>query len=379
MLGSTFLLAQAHAQDAQQQETPYKDSSVALTEPTPAPTYAQPSSGDKAIAKHAADAPQQETPYKDASVALTEPTPAPTYAPPCLGDMAIATHAPETPTSKRAKFKQQGELDKVVTEVNFAHADPSSIYKQDIVQQPLRDTCDLGVEPEEVQQVLRLLLGTGQVDAPDAPHQAALYKDPSPACDNSDATAKSPRAAVGPPCAPMCHACGCVAKAMPVQEAVRFLQRKNGTRGRALECMNRLKHGMPFTCKDGNPLPPHVSGWHKDYFLYFQPSEKSKHTHSKKSVREMQALLEKETEMLLNALRDSDEPTSCIYELECFCNNKDNYLCVVPDRACLGLQRRDIKRTKFQDRKKVSESFWWMFAAIEWEDHRVGSKRKKTT
>ena len=100
---------------------------------------------------------------------------------------------------------------------------------------------------------------------------------------------------------------------------------------------------------------------------------------SKKSVWEMQALLEKETEMLLNALRDSEEPTSCIYELKCFCNTKDNYLCVVPDRAGLGLQRRDIKRTKFQDRKKVSESFWWMFAAIEWEDNRVGSKRKKTT
>ena len=379
MLGTTFLLGQAHAPDAPQQETPYKDASVALAKPTPAPTYAQPSSGDKAIPTHAPDALQQETPYKDASVALAKPMPAPTYAQTTPGDKAIPTHHPQTSTSKRAKFKQQAELDKVAKEVNFSHADSSGIYKQGIVQEPLRHSCDLGAEPEEVQQVLRLLLGIGQVDAPGAPHQAALYKDPSPAYANSHATEKSRSVAAGPPCAPTCHACGSVAKAMPVQEAARLLQRQNGTAGRALECMNRLKHGLPFTCKDGNPLPPHVTGWHKDYFMHFQPSEESKRMQSKKSVWEMQALLEKETEMLLNALRDSEEPTSCIYELKCFCNTKDNYLCVVPDRAGLGLQRRDIKRTKFQDRKKVSESFWWMFAAIEWEDNRVGSKRKKTT
>jgi len=334
MLGSTFLLAQAHAPDAPQQETSFKDSSVALAKPTLAPTYAQPSSGD----------------------------------------MAIATHPPETSTSKRANFKQQAELDKVATEVNFSHADSSRIYKQGIGQQPLRHSCDLGAVPAEVWETVRLLLCKGQVEAADAPHQAASYKDPT-----SDATATSPRALAGPPCAPTCHACGSVAKAMPVQEAARLVQRTRDTSGRALQSMDRLKNGLPFRCKDGNPLPPHVSGWHRDYFLYFKPSEKSKRMHSEKNVQEMQAILQKETETLLNALRDIEVSTSCIYELKCYCNTQDKYLCVVPNRAWLGLQRRDIKRTKFQDRKHVSAGFWGMFAAIEWEDHRVGSKRKKTT
>lgn len=157
------------------------------------------------------------------------------------------------------------------------------------------------------------------------------------------------------------------------------MQRTRDSSALALQCMDRLKHGLPFKCKDGNPLPAQVSGWHKDYFLYFKPSKESKDVNEEKSVMEMQMLLEKETEMLLNALRDSEQLTSCIYELKCFCNTNHKYLCVVPDRAYLGLERRGIKRTKFQDRKKVSESFWWMFAAIEWEDHRVGSKRKKTS
>ena len=311
MLGSTFLLAQAHAPDA----------------------------------------PQQETSYKDASA------------------------APETSTSKRANCKQQAKLDKVATEVNFLHVDSSRIHKQGIVQQPLRHSCDSGAVPEEVQQVVRFLLGIGQVQAPDAPHQAAAYKDPSSACPNTDATAKPPSAPTGPSCAHMPRAD--LSQGNAGTEAARLAERDASALG--LQCMDRLKHGLPFTDKDGNPLPAHVSGWHRDYFLYFNPSEESKRMHSEKNVSEMQALLEKETEMLLNALRHSEEPTSCIYELKCFCNNNDKYLCVVPDRACLGLQRRDIKRTKFQDRKKVSESFWWMFAAIEWEDCRVGSKRKKTT
>lgn len=326
MLGSTFLLAQAHAPDAPQQENSYGDSSVALANSTPVPTCAQPSSGD----------------------------------------MAIATHLPETSTSERVSSKQQAELDEVATEVNFSHAQSSRIYKQGMVHKPLRHSCDLGVVREEVPQALCLLLGIGQVQAPDAPHQA-------------DATAKLLSAPAGLPCAPTCHACGSVAKAMPVQEAARLVQRTRDSSGLALQCKDRLKHGVPFTCKDGNPLSPHVSGWHRDYFLYFEPWEKSKRKHSQKNVQEMQALLEKETEMLLNALRDSEEPTSCIYELKCCRNTKDKYLCVVPDRACLGLQRTDIERTKFQDRKHVSEGFWSMFAAIEWEDHRVGSKRKKTT
>ena len=354
MLGSTFLLAQAQAPDAPQQENPYKDASVALAKPTLAPAYTPPSSGDTAMATHAPDAPQQETSYKDASA------------------------APETSTSKRTNFKQQAELDKVATEVNFSHVDSSRIYKQGTVQQPLRHSCDLGTVPEEVQQVVRFLLGIGQVQAPDAPPPAASNKDPSSVCVNSDTTAKPPSAPAGPPCAFTCPACGSVAKAMPVQEAARLVQRTRDSSALGLQCMDRLKHGQPFTSKDGNPLPAHVSGWHRDYFLYFNPSQKSKHVNSEKNVSEMQALLEKETEMLLNALRVNEEPTSCIYELKCFCNKNDKYLCVVPDRACLGLQRRDIKRTKFQDRKKVSESFWCMFAAIEWEDHRVGSKRKKT-
>lgn len=351
MLGSTFLLAQAHAPDAPQQETSYKDASVAVGKPSLVP----PSSGDMAIATHVPGAPQQETSYKDASV------------------------APETSTSERANFKQQAELDKVATEVNFSHVDSSRIYNQGIVQQPLRHSCDLGAVPEEVQEAVRLLLAIGQVKAPDAPRQAASYKDPSSACANSDATAKSPSAPAGPSCAPTCPACGSVAKAMPVQEAARLVQRTRDSSALALECMDRLKDGVPFTGKDGNPLPPHVSGWHRDYFLYFEPCEKSKRMHSEKNVQEMQAILELETEFLLSALRDSEVPTSCIYELKCCCNTKDKYLCEVPDRACLGLQRRNIKRTKFQDRKHVSEGFWGMFAAIEWEDHRVGSKRKKTT
>lgn len=87
---------------------------------------------------------------------------------------------------------------------------------------------------------------------------------------------------------------------------------------------------------------------------------------------EMQAILEKETEELLK------QHKVCIYELQCCCGKERKYLCQIPDRRALGLQRTNAFRTKFQDRKNVSKGFWNMFAATEWEDHRVGSKRKKT-
>lgn len=336
MLGSTFLLAQAHAPDAPHRETSYKDSSVAFANPTRVRTCPQASSDD----------------------------------------MGIATHPPETSTSERANFKHQAKLDKldkVANEVNFSHVDSSRIHKQGIVQQPLRHSCELGAVPVEVQQTVPLLLSLGQAQAPDAQDQAASYKDSSAACPNSDATATSPWRPAGPPCAPTCHACGSVAKAMPAQEAARLLQRTRDTPGVALECMDRLRVGDRCTFKHGNPLPPHVSGWHRDFYVNFEPSEESKRIHAEKSVWEMQAILQKETETLVRGYK------ACIYELQCYCGKQRKYLCEIQDRKALGLQRTNASRTKFQDRKNLSEGFWRMFAAIEWEDHRVGSKRKKTT
>lgn len=333
MLGSTFLLAQAHAPDAPQQENSYQDSSVALANSTPVPTCAQPSSGD----------------------------------------MAIASHLPETSTSERVSSKQQAELDEVATEVIFLHAQSSRIYKQGMVHKPLRHSSNLGVVSEVVQQAVGFLVSIGQVQAADGLHQAASYKDPSSACPNSKPTAKSPSAAAGPLCELKCQACGSVAKAMPAHEAARLLQRTRDTCGVALECMDRLKNGGSFLSKDGSPLPPHISGWHKDYFVNFKPSEESKRKHEEMNVWEMRAILEKETEELVKKHK------LFIYELQCSCAKQRKYLCDIQDRKALGLERANTTCTKFQDRAHVSKGFWGMFAAIEWEDHCVGSKRKKTT
>jgi len=334
MLGNTFLLAQTHAPDAPQQENSYEDSSVALANPTPVPTYAQPPSGG----------------------------------------MAIATHPPETSTSERANSKQPAKLDdKVATEVNLSHANSSRIYNQGMVQLPFRHSSDFGVVSDEVQQAVCILLSIGQVQAANGLHPAASYKDAISACPNSNATAKSPSAPAGPRCQLKCQACGSAAKEMPAQEAARFLQRIRNSSGIALECMDRWKDGGKFLSKDGNPLPPHISGWHKDYFLNFEPSEESKRKHEEMNVWEMQVKLEKETEELVKKHK------VCIYELQCCCGKERKYLCDIQDRKALGLQRANASCTKFQDRAHVSKGFWGMFAAIEWEDHRVGFKRKKTT
>lgn len=334
MLGSTFLLARTHAPDAPQQENSYEDSSVALANPTPAPTYAQPPSGD----------------------------------------MAIATHPPETSPSERSNSKQPAKLDdRVATEANFSHANSSRIYNQSIVQPPFQRSSDSCVVSDEVQQAARILLSIGQVQAADGLHQAASYKDASSACPNSNATAKSPSAAAGPRCVPKCQACGSAAKAMPAQKAACFLQRIRNSSGGALKCMDRWKDGESFLNQHGDPLPPHVSGWHQDYFVNFQPSEESKRKHEEMNVWEMQGKLEKETEELVNKYK------VCIFELQCYCRKERKYLCDIQDRKALRLQRTNVSCTKFQDRAHVSKGFWSIFAAIEWEDHRVGSKRKKTT
>ena len=178
---------------------------------------------------------------------------------------------------------------------------------------------------------------------------------------------------------PCCHSCGSVAKPVPVQEAARLLQRRKDTSEQALQCMDRLKNGVELTSGNGNALPAHESGWHKDYFMFFKPCKTLKTTISGKSVEEMQEMLQKETEKLLETKSASGGKNACIYELKCHCDRHKKYFCDVQDRESLGLERKTAKRTMFQDKKRLRENFWWMFAAIEWEEGHVGVKRKKTT